>query len=111
MLTSPPEGDRPRHLGPAAPAPAPGGPLAPAAGARAPRPGGPGSPGGRGWYSYILLFLLLTMGDTTWTRPGAAGSALCPLAPALLAPSLLTVDTQPDPAAISILYIHQCNCL
>ena len=61
--------------------------------------------------SYIILFLLLTMGDTTWTGPGAAGSALCPLAPALLAPSLLTVDTQPDPAAISILYIHQCNCL
>ena len=52
---------------------------------------------------YIILFLLLTMGDTTWTGRGAADPALCPLAPALLGPSLLTVHTQPDPAAISIL--------
>ena len=54
---------------------------------------------------YIIFFLLLTVGDTTWTGRGAADPALCPLAPALLGPILLTVYTQPDPAAITILYI------
>ena len=52
------------------------------------------------------------MGDTTWTGRGAADPALCSLAPALLGPSLLTVYTQPDPAAVSILSIlQQCNCV
>ena len=57
------------------------------------------------------MVLAPNYGDTTWTGRGAADPALCPLAPALLGPSLLTVYTQPDPAAIFIVTVSSTAAL